>query len=69
MDSLSIMCLLLILSKLITCIGDVIDYDVITVFSSERTRWVEAINPPVSNKGGETIYEAWGKLQSPNKVV
>ena len=33
------------------------------LFSSERTRWVEAINPPLSDKGGETIYEAWGKLR------
>ena len=33
------------------------------LFSSEQTRWVEAINPPRSDKGGETIYEAWGKLR------
>jgi len=42
------------------------------LFSSERTRWVEAINPPLSNRGGETIYEAWGKLKLiilPNKEI
>ena len=33
------------------------------LFSSEQTRWVEAINPPHSDKGGETIYEAWGELR------
>ena len=33
------------------------------IFRSERTRWVEAINPSNSAGDSERIYDYWGKLQ------
>ena len=57
------MCLLLTQSKQMMSLSTMSLNMMSLLFSSEQTRWVEAINPPHSDKGGETIYEAWGELR------